>query len=58
MDENAVVKQTCKLLEEQGLVIKQRLSTIERGVDISRGKSPQWQYDLRRGKRRHKFASW
>ncbi len=34
MDENDVVEQTCKRLEEQGLVIKQRLSTIERGVDI------------------------
>ena len=34
MDENDVVKQTCNLLEEQGLVIKKRLSTIERGVDI------------------------
>jgi hypothetical protein len=33
MDENAVVKATCKHLEEQGYIISQRLSTIERGVD-------------------------
>ena len=34
MDENDVVELTCRHLEEQGLIIKQRLSTIERGVDI------------------------
>ena|SRR2546425_511238 len=34
MDENAVVNETCKRLEAQGFVISQRLSTIERGVDI------------------------
>lgn len=34
MDENAVVNETCKCLEAQGFVVSQRLSTIERGVDI------------------------
>ena len=34
MDENAIVNETCKYLEAQGFVISQRLSTIERGVDI------------------------
>jgi hypothetical protein len=34
MDENAVVNATCQRLEAQGFVISQRLSTIERGVDI------------------------
>jgi Holliday junction resolvase-like predicted endonuclease len=34
MDENAVVNATCKYLEQQGFVISQRLSTVERGVDI------------------------
>lgn len=34
MDENVVVGATCKRLEAQGFIILQRLSTIERGVDI------------------------
>jgi hypothetical protein len=34
MDENAVVNATCQRLLAQGFVISQRLSTIERGVDI------------------------
>jgi hypothetical protein len=34
MDENAIVNAACKRLEDQGYVISQRLSTIERGVDI------------------------
>lgn len=34
MDENTVVNATCKQLEGQGFVILQRLSTIERGIDI------------------------
>lgn len=34
MDENAVINATCQRFEAQGFVISQRLSTIERGVDI------------------------
>ena len=34
MDENDVVNETCKYLEAHGFLVSQRLSTIERGVDI------------------------
>jgi hypothetical protein len=34
VDENAVVNATCKYREARGFVISQRLSTVERGVDI------------------------
>jgi len=34
MDENDVVNTVCEHLEAQGFVILQRLSTIEKGIDI------------------------